>query len=83
MFWRKLGTLTYLVVLAEWLPIAAVIVALQDVLLTTRLSLGALSASGLILLAAGIMLHAWTGKLLGWKALAGLPELNPEVLPRN
>lgn len=78
-FWRKLSVWTYLIVLLEWLPIGFVLFLLQDVILFSELKLGLLSlVLGIILIIAGIILHAWTAKLIGIKATIGYTELKPE-----
>jgi len=78
-FWRKLGLWTYLVWLLEWLPIAYVIRSLQDLLLQSEISVTSpIIAIGVFFVIAGIVLHAWTAKLLGIKATVGYTELKPE-----
>lgn len=62
---------------------ALIIVALQDLLLGEKLSLGILSGLGMILMFIGVALHVWTGKLLGWKALVGYSELKLQSGPQK
>lgn len=79
-FWRKLGTLTYLVIFAEWLPIGLTLYLLQRPLLSYQTNLGPIGlVSGLILIGLAIALHAWTAKLIGVKATIGYTELRPDA----
>ncbi len=82
-FWRKVGGLTYLVVLLEMVPVVFFVILFQEVLLGVELNLGGLVLLGTLFLTFGIALHAWTGKLLGWKTLVGYSELRPRTGPTN
>ncbi len=77
-FWRRLGVWTYFVVLLEWLPVAFVLYLLRDSILYYEVVLGTpFLVLGIILIAAGFVLHAWTAKLIGLKATIGYIELKP------
>lgn len=39
----------------------------------------AITIAGIVVLIAGILLHLWTGKLLGFFGLIGLPEISASV----
>ena len=41
-FWRRLSAFTYVVITLEWVPVALLIVSIQDLLLGMSLELGAL-----------------------------------------
>ena len=56
-FWRKLGSLTYAVVILEWLPLALFGIMFQDFLLGRHLDLGILSWLGVALMVIGVALH--------------------------
>jgi protein-S-isoprenylcysteine O-methyltransferase Ste14 len=78
-FWRKLGALTYLVVLCEWTPIMLAVVFFQDFFLGKELDLGMLSWAGGFLLLLGIGLLGWIVKHLGWRGLIAYSELKPQI----
>jgi protein-S-isoprenylcysteine O-methyltransferase Ste14 len=79
-FWRKLGVWTYFAALLQWVPIAFVLYLLQGTLLYYEITLGTpFLVLGIILIAAGVVLHAWTAKLIGLKATIGYTELKPDV----
>ena len=78
MFWRRLGALTYLVVLLEWMPVIALVTLFQDSFLMTEFQFGALSLLGAIFLLLGLGLQIWTFEALGWRGLLGYWELNPQ-----
>jgi protein-S-isoprenylcysteine O-methyltransferase Ste14 len=79
-FWRKLGVWTYFAALLQWVPIAFVLYLLQGTLLYYEITLGTpFLVLGIILTAAGVVLHAWTAKLIGLKATIGYAELKPDV----
>ncbi len=78
-FWRELGVWTYFIILLEWLPIGLVLFLLQGMILFYELNLELpFLVLGIILIIAGIFLHAWTAKLIGIKATIGYTELEPE-----
>ncbi len=82
-FFRKLDILTYIVPLVLWLPPAYLFFTYSDVLLSLRADLPRLvKMAGLLLFAGGTILHLWTGKLLGFKGLIGLPEISSKVKSR-
>lgn len=75
-FWRKVGLLTYPVLLIPWLIIAYLIVTYQSLLLGDEFIVPApLRILGWVSLTAGLLLHAWTAKLLGIKGLIGYAEI--------
>lgn len=78
-FWRKLGALTYAVVLFEWTPIMLAVVFFQDFFLGRELELGALSWAGGVLVLLGIALLSWIVKHLGWRGLIAYSELKPQI----
>jgi len=79
-FWRKLGVWTYFAVLLQWVPIAFVLYFLQGAILHNEIALGIpFMVLGIILIAAGVALHAWTIKLIGIKATIGYTELKPDI----
>lgn len=83
-FWRKMGVWTYFVVLLEWLPIAYVLYSLQTVILQYEVAVALpLRVLGGVLIAAGIVLHAWTAKILGIKATLSYTELKPETAEKT
>lgn len=77
-FWRRFGALTYVVLILEWVPVALLIVSIQDLLLGTSLELGELYWSSFIFMSAGVLLHIWTGKLLGLRGLMGFREFKAQ-----
>lgn len=83
-FWRKLGLWTYLVIFLEWVPIAFALYLWREVILqyevTTTMPFHVV---GVVAVAAGVALHAWTAKLLGIKATIGYTELKPETAEKN
>jgi protein-S-isoprenylcysteine O-methyltransferase Ste14 len=82
-FFRKLDVLTYIVPLVLWLPLAYLVFLYRDVLLGVRVELPVmLRIAGLVLVGAGTILHLWTGELLGFKGLIGLPEISSKVKSR-
>jgi len=79
-FWRKLGVWTYFAALLQWVPIAFVLYLLQGTILYYEITLGTpVLVLGIILIAAGVVLHAWTAKLIGLKATIGYTELKPDM----
>lgn len=79
-FWRKLGIWTYFVVLLQWAPIAFVLYLLHGAILYYEVALSIpFLVLGIILIAAGITLHAWTAKLIGIKATIGYTELEHDM----
>jgi len=78
-FWKKINILTYPLLLAFWLPIAYLILLSQDLLLQTVIEFPVpLVFLGLTLIIAGVIIHVWTAKLLGIKALIGYDEIHPD-----
>jgi protein-S-isoprenylcysteine O-methyltransferase Ste14 len=82
-FFRKLDVLTYIVPLVLWLPLAYFFFTYSDLLLSFRVELPpVVKTAGLLFFVAGTTLHLWTGKLLGFKGLIGLPEISSKVKSR-
>jgi protein-S-isoprenylcysteine O-methyltransferase Ste14 len=78
-FWRKLGSWTYSVIFLESLPIAFALYWWRDAILQYEVTMSIpLIILGVVAVAAGIALHAWTAKLLGIKATISYTELKPE-----
>lgn len=79
-FWRRLGVWTYFVVFLEWLPVGYVLYSLRSVILHYEIAVALpLRVLGVALIVAGIVLHAWTAKILGIKATISYTELKPET----
>ncbi len=77
--WKKIGILTYLVFLAFWLPIAYLILLSQNLLLQIKMDFHIIVVFlGFILIMIGLMIHVWTAKLLGIKALIGYNVVRPD-----
>jgi protein-S-isoprenylcysteine O-methyltransferase Ste14 len=80
---KKLGLLTYMMPLLTWLPLAYLIYKNRTFVLNYKLDLPmVLNISGIPLLVLGILLHIWTGKLLGLWGLIGLPEVSTRIKGR-
>lgn len=76
-FFKKLGILTYSMLFVTWLPLVFLIYQNRDYILYYRIDFSAiLIAIGIFLLMSGIIVHIWTGKLLGFWGLIGLPEVS-------
>ncbi len=77
-FWRRLGIWTYFIIFLEWLPIAYILYSIQTVILQYEIAIALpLRILGAAAIAAGIVLHLWTAKILGIKATIGYTELKP------
>jgi protein-S-isoprenylcysteine O-methyltransferase Ste14 len=77
---KRLGLITYLLSLVTWLPLAYLLFSIKNFLLQFKVELPfILSISGTPLLVLGILLHIWTGKLLGLWGLIGLPEVYTRI----
>lgn len=78
-FWRKINIFTYPFLLALWLPVAYLLFLSQDLLLQILIEFPILIIIlGLILIITGAIIHAWTTKLLGIKALIAYTEICPD-----
>jgi len=83
-FWRKLGVWTYFAVILQWIPIAIVLYLLQGAILYYEVTLATpFLVFGIILIFAGIALHAWTAKLIGIKATIAYTELKHDISSKN
>jgi protein-S-isoprenylcysteine O-methyltransferase Ste14 len=79
-FWKKLGIWTYFVSVLEWLPVAFIIYTFQGAILYYSIALSfPFFFLGILAIAAGIVLHSWTAKLLGLKATIGLTEIESDI----
>ena len=77
---KRLGMLTYVMPLITWLPLAYLIYSQRFFLLQFKTAFPTtLNITGIIFLAAGTLLHIWTGKLLGLWGLVGLPEISSKI----
>jgi protein-S-isoprenylcysteine O-methyltransferase Ste14 len=77
--WRKIGILTYLVLFTFWLPVAYLILLSQDLLLQITVDFHIIIVFlGFILIIIGLIIHTWTAKLLGTKALVGYNVVRPD-----
>lgn len=73
---RRLGIFTYLMPLATWLPLAFLVYLHRDTLLHYEVSFHpVVTASGILLFAAGTALHIWTGRLLTLFGIIGVHEV--------
>lgn len=73
---KRLGLLTYVMPILTWLPLAYLIYRYRDFLLQFRVYLPlSINIFGAFLMTTGSLLHIWTGKLLGFWGLIGLPEV--------
>ncbi|MGD1074583.1 MAG: isoprenylcysteine carboxylmethyltransferase family protein [Thermodesulfovibrionales bacterium] len=76
-FFRSIGLLTYIFPFAAWLPLAYIICSHRGYLLDHKIAPSqALNILGTFLFFIGTSLHVCTGKLLGFRALVGMPELS-------
>jgi protein-S-isoprenylcysteine O-methyltransferase Ste14 len=79
-FFRKLGIITYLMPPLTWLPVAYLIYKGRSVLIHYRIGMPfVVQIAGVLLLFLGLLLHIWTGRLLGIWGLIGLPEVSPKI----
>lgn len=79
-YWRKIGTLTYLILFFVWAPVGYLIFQARALMLADKISLPDLAFSlGLLIFISGIALHLWTIKLLGIKATIGYYEIYPNA----
>lgn len=75
-FFKKLGILTYLITFLIWIPLAYTIYINREFLLSFTIDLHrSLNIIGLISLIIGTIMHIWTGKVLSFFGLIGLPEI--------
>lgn len=75
-FFRQLGRMTYLVVATLWVPLACLIFLNRELIIAHKIEFPlALTVAGLLLLAAGTLLHIWTATVLTLRGIIGIPEL--------
>lgn len=80
---RKLGILTYLVPAFTWGPVAYLIYYFREFLLAyTAPFPTSITIFGGLVLVCGILLQAWTGRLLSLGGLAGMPEIFSRIQGR-
>jgi len=73
---RRFGRLTYIFAAIVWVPIAYYIFLNRNLFLAHIIAFPPLlSASGLIVLLVGSLIHIWTGALLSPRSLVGMPEI--------
>jgi protein-S-isoprenylcysteine O-methyltransferase Ste14 len=83
-FWRRLGLWTYVAIFLEWLPVAFALYWWREVILLYEVAVTApFVVLGVVAIAAGIVLHSWTARLLGIKATISYTELKPETVEKN
>jgi protein-S-isoprenylcysteine O-methyltransferase Ste14 len=83
-FWRRLCVWTYFVILLEWLPIGYLLYSWQTVILQYEIQIALpLRVLGVVAIAAGVILHTWTAKILGIKATISYTELKPETAEKT
>jgi protein-S-isoprenylcysteine O-methyltransferase Ste14 len=79
-FFRKLGFFTYVMPFMTWLPLAYLIYRNRDFFLHPEIPLPVvLRLAGTLLLVLGVLLHIWTGKMLGVRGIMGMPEISRQV----
>ncbi len=75
-FFKRLGFYTYLLPVITWLPLAIILYSSKNILLEYRIALPlAFNIAGWLLLCSGTFLHIWTGYLLNFWGLIGVPEI--------
>lgn len=75
-FFRRLGRLTYLFVAILWAVVASLIFLQRELIVAPRVDFSiAVVVAGLILLAAGTLLHIRTASLLTFRGIIGMPEI--------
>ena len=75
-YFRRLGSLTYLLIAIIWFLTAYLIFLKRGPITAHRIVVPVLlSIVGLILLAAGTLLHIWTAALLSLQGIIGIPEI--------
>lgn len=78
--WRRIGALTYLMIFVIWVPIAYSVYAGQSILLYAWIRFPiTVNLIGMIFMATGMVLHAWTIKLLGIRASVGYEVIKPKM----
>jgi protein-S-isoprenylcysteine O-methyltransferase Ste14 len=75
-FFKRLGRLSYLPAALLTVVLAYVIFINREFIVAQRISLPfLLSAVGLLMLAASLLLHIWTARLLTLRGIIGIPEI--------
>ncbi len=76
-FFRRLGEKTYLLVAILWAVIAYLIFRQREFIIAPRIELSIfIRITGVILLAAGTLLHIWTASLLTFPGIIGIHEIS-------
>jgi protein-S-isoprenylcysteine O-methyltransferase Ste14 len=79
-FFRKLGIITYLMPPLTWLPIVYLVYEARGFLIHYRIVMPfVVQIAGALFLFFGLLLHIWTGRLLGIWGLIGLPEISRKI----
>jgi protein-S-isoprenylcysteine O-methyltransferase Ste14 len=82
-FFRKINYFTYILPVITWLPAAYLIYQHRNFLLFYEINFpGIIRGTGIFLLVAGTGLHIWTGRLLNFWGLIGLPEVYEKMQGR-
>jgi protein-S-isoprenylcysteine O-methyltransferase Ste14 len=82
-FFRRLGIFTYITPVITWVPIAWIIYANRERILSHTIDLPLpVQGAGWIVLVCGILLQIWTLRLLGGWGIMGLPEVTQIVESR-
>ena len=76
---KRLGRLSYLPAALLMIPLAYMIFMNREFIAAQRISLPfLLSAAGLLLLAAGLLLQIWTARLMTLPVIIGIPEIGAQ-----
>lgn len=82
-WFRRLGFFTYLLPFITWLPLSFVLYSSMFLILQYRIELSSeFTIVGWVLLFSGTLLHIWTGFLLNFWGLIGLPEVSDKFKGR-
>ncbi len=82
-WFRRLGFFTYLLPFITWLPLSFVLYSSRFMILEYRIELSSeFTIVGWVLLFSGTLLHIWTGFLLNFWGLIGLPEVSDKFKGR-
>lgn len=77
---KRIGRITYFLAMLVWTPVAYIIFMHRGLVVDCSIGIPHILAfAGLLILAAGTLLHIWTGALLSPRSLIGIPEIiSPE-----